>query len=155
MIIAIVVAHGQRPLKGVGSGRHREATKAVPSTTAYQAAKQARRHVLDLASARSSGNLETQSVKCQDNRPGQQQGPRDKRWSHSAALGWKRLGRPPVEEYTGNKQRGLDEDGGDGHSPQPETEQRKIARVARQDWHISAVHDEIEHPVRKRDGAEQ
>jgi hypothetical protein len=38
MIIAIVVAHGQRPLKGVDSGRTREAAKAVPSTTAYRAA---------------------------------------------------------------------------------------------------------------------
>ena len=38
MIMAMVVAHGQRPLNGVDSGRTREAANAVPSTTAYSAA---------------------------------------------------------------------------------------------------------------------
>jgi hypothetical protein len=38
MIKAIVVAHGQSPLRGVDSGRTREAAKAVPSATAYKAA---------------------------------------------------------------------------------------------------------------------
>jgi hypothetical protein len=40
MIMAMVVAHGQRTLNGLDSGRAREAANAVASTNAYRAANQ-------------------------------------------------------------------------------------------------------------------